>query len=136
TTGAARRARWARRAVEPRRPPRARGPGRRARRVRPGLHRVHPSQLPRGLRRRRSRAHRCPGPGVGTPGAPEHAGEHAPRAGRLVAQPRVAEAAAADGLAIHPMFATNRVGVHFSLGSTFLFDEMATFREALTLPTP
>jgi N-acyl-D-aspartate/D-glutamate deacylase len=47
-----------------------------------------------------------------------------------------AEAAAADGLAIHPMFATNRVGVHFSLGSTFLFDEMPTFREALTLPPP
>jgi N-acyl-D-aspartate/D-glutamate deacylase len=47
-----------------------------------------------------------------------------------------AEAAAADGLAIHPMFATNRVGVHFSLGSTFLFDEMPMFREALTLPAP
>ena len=41
-----------------------------------------------------------------------------------------------DGLAIHPMFATNRQGVHFSLGSTFLFDEMPTFRETLTLPSP
>src|SRR4051812_36930407 len=47
-----------------------------------------------------------------------------------------AEAAAEDGLAIHPMFATNRQGVHFSLGSTFLFDEMATFRETLTLAAP
>ena len=47
-----------------------------------------------------------------------------------------AEAAAEDGLALHPMFATNRVGVHFSLGSTFLFDEMPTFRDALTLPAP
>ena len=26
--------------------------------------------------------------------------------------------------------------MHFSLGSTFLFDEMPTFREALTLPAP
>ncbi|MDQ1430732.1 MAG: hypothetical protein QOF40_1334, partial [Actinomycetota bacterium] len=47
-----------------------------------------------------------------------------------------AETAAEDGLAIHPMFATNRQGVHFSLGSTFLFDEMPTFRETLTLPSP
>jgi N-acyl-D-aspartate/D-glutamate deacylase len=46
-----------------------------------------------------------------------------------------AETAAADGLELHPMFATNRQGVHFSLGSTFLFDEMATFRETLTLPS-
>ena len=34
------------------------------------------------------------------------------------------------------MFATNRQGVHFSLGSTFLFDEMPTFRDTLTLPSP
>ena len=47
-----------------------------------------------------------------------------------------AETAAEDGLAIHPMFATNRQGVHFSLGSTFLFDEMPTFRETLTLSSP
>jgi len=47
-----------------------------------------------------------------------------------------AETAAADGLAIHPMFATNRQGVHFSLGSTFLFDEMPTFRETLTQSSP
>jgi N-acyl-D-aspartate/D-glutamate deacylase len=47
-----------------------------------------------------------------------------------------AESAAEDGLELHPMFATNRVGVHFSLGSTFLFDEMPTFRDALTLPAP
>jgi len=47
-----------------------------------------------------------------------------------------AETAAEDGLALHPMFATNRPGVHFSLGSTFLFDEMPTFRDTLTLPSP
>lgn len=45
-----------------------------------------------------------------------------------------AEAAAAEGLEIHPMFAANRQGAHFALGSTFLFDEMPTFRETLTLP--
>jgi N-acyl-D-aspartate/D-glutamate deacylase len=44
--------------------------------------------------------------------------------------------AAAEGLEIHPMFASNRQGAHFSLGSTFLFDEMPSFRDALTLPSP
>jgi N-acyl-D-aspartate/D-glutamate deacylase len=47
-----------------------------------------------------------------------------------------AEAAAAEGLAIHPMFAANRQGAHFALGSTFLFDEMPSFRDTLTLPAP
>ena len=41
-----------------------------------------------------------------------------------------------DGLEIHPMFASNRQGAHFSLGSTFLFDEMPSFRETLTLGSP
>ncbi len=45
-----------------------------------------------------------------------------------------AEHAIADGLEIHPMFASNRQGAHFQLGSTFLFDEMPTFRATLTLP--
>jgi N-acyl-D-aspartate/D-glutamate deacylase len=45
-----------------------------------------------------------------------------------------AEAAGRDGLALHPMFAANRQGVHFSLASTFLFDELPTFRDTLTLP--
>ena len=40
------------------------------------------------------------------------------------------------GLEIHPMFATNRQGAHFALGSTFLFDEMPSFRNTLTLPEP
>jgi N-acyl-D-aspartate/D-glutamate deacylase len=44
--------------------------------------------------------------------------------------------AADDGLEIHPMFASNRQGAHFSLGSTFLFDEMPSFRDTLTLPSP
>ena len=47
-----------------------------------------------------------------------------------------AETAADDGLEIHPMFASNRQGAHFALGSTFLFDEMPTFRDTLTLPSP
>jgi N-acyl-D-aspartate/D-glutamate deacylase len=44
--------------------------------------------------------------------------------------------AAGEGLAIHPMFASNRQGAHFSLDTTFLFDEMPSFRDTLTLPEP
>ncbi len=47
---------------------------------------------------------------------------------------RFAEDAALEGIEIHPMFATNKRGTHFALGSTFLFDEMPTFRDTLTLP--
>jgi N-acyl-D-aspartate/D-glutamate deacylase len=47
-----------------------------------------------------------------------------------------AEDAAAEGLGVHPMFATNRQGAHFALATTFLFDELASFRETLTLPEP
>jgi N-acyl-D-aspartate/D-glutamate deacylase len=43
-----------------------------------------------------------------------------------------AEEAAAEGASVHPMFATNRRGTHFALGSTFLFDEMPTWRDTLT----
>ena len=45
-----------------------------------------------------------------------------------------AEEAASEGLHLHPMFATNKRGTHFALGTTFLFDEMPTFRDTLTLP--
>ena len=45
-----------------------------------------------------------------------------------------AEACAAEGQSVHPMFATNRRGTHFALGNTFLFDEMPTFRDTLTRP--
>jgi len=38
-----------------------------------------------------------------------------------------------EGARIHPMFATNRLGAHLTLGSTFLFDEVPSFRETLTL---
>jgi N-acyl-D-aspartate/D-glutamate deacylase len=47
-----------------------------------------------------------------------------------------AEAAGSEGLAVHPMFATNRQGAHFSLDTTFLFDELPSFRAALPLPSP
>ena len=40
------------------------------------------------------------------------------------------------GARIHPMLATNRLGAHLTLGSTFLFDELPSFRETLTLPDP
>ncbi|HEU5300972.1 MAG TPA: amidohydrolase family protein [Acidimicrobiia bacterium] len=46
------------------------------------------------------------------------------------------ETAAAEGLELHPMFASNRQGAHFTLGATFLFDEMPSFRDTLTLPSP
>ena len=42
----------------------------------------------------------------------------------------------AEGLDVHPMFASNRQGVHFALGNTFLFDEMPIFRDTLTLSPP
>jgi N-acyl-D-aspartate/D-glutamate deacylase len=38
-----------------------------------------------------------------------------------------------NGARIHPMFATNRMGAHLALESTFLLDELATFRDTLTL---
>lgn len=47
-----------------------------------------------------------------------------------------AQTASDEGLEVHPMFATNRQGAHFSLDSTFLFDEMPSFRDTLTLPEP
>ena len=45
-----------------------------------------------------------------------------------------ARAAFAEGLRLHPMFPTNRLGAHFALDTTFLFDEMPSFRGTLTLP--
>ncbi len=55
---------------------------------------------------------------------------HAPEGWRRSLE--FAEEAAADGAPVHPMFATNRRGTHFALGSTFLFDEMPTWRGTLT----
>jgi N-acyl-D-aspartate/D-glutamate deacylase len=48
----------------------------------------------------------------------------------------VAETAAARGLRIYPMLVLNPKGVHFSLDSTFIFDEYPTWRAILTSPTP
>jgi len=45
-----------------------------------------------------------------------------------------ARQAFADGLRLHPMFPTNKLCAHFALDSTFLFDELPSFRAALTLP--
>jgi N-acyl-D-aspartate/D-glutamate deacylase len=45
--------------------------------------------------------------------------------------------AAQDGVRVHPMFSTNRFdGLHFALATTFLFDEMPTFRNVLTRSSP
>jgi N-acyl-D-aspartate/D-glutamate deacylase len=41
-----------------------------------------------------------------------------------------------DGIRLHGMFAVNELGAHFSLDTTFLFDEMPTWRETLCLPPP
>jgi len=41
-----------------------------------------------------------------------------------------------QGARLHPMFSTNKIGAHLALDSTFLFDEMPSFRETLTLPAP
>ena len=41
-----------------------------------------------------------------------------------------------DGVRLHPMFAVNELGAHFSLDTTFLFDEMPTWRATLCLPPP
>ncbi|HZR81110.1 MAG TPA: amidohydrolase family protein [Candidatus Binatia bacterium] len=47
-----------------------------------------------------------------------------------------AHEAFAAGARIHPMFATNKIGAHLQLSTTFLFDELPSFREALTQSPP
>jgi N-acyl-D-aspartate/D-glutamate deacylase len=46
----------------------------------------------------------------------------------------LAETAAERGLRIYPMLVLNPKGVHFSLDSTFIFDEYPTWRTVLTAP--
>lgn len=41
-----------------------------------------------------------------------------------------------EGIRLHPMFATNKLGAHLTLADTFLFDELPSFRDALVLPEP
>jgi N-acyl-D-aspartate/D-glutamate deacylase len=41
-----------------------------------------------------------------------------------------------DGVRLHPMFATNKLGAHLTLADTFLFDELPSFRDTLVLPEP
>ena len=45
-------------------------------------------------------------------------------------------AAAAQGARLHPQFSTNELGLHLKLADTFIFDEMAAWREALTVQEP
>jgi N-acyl-D-aspartate/D-glutamate deacylase len=47
-----------------------------------------------------------------------------------------ARSAHAEGLRVHPMFAANRQAAYFALGSTFLLDELPSFRETLTRSQP
>jgi N-acyl-D-aspartate/D-glutamate deacylase len=42
----------------------------------------------------------------------------------------------ARGIRVHPQFATNALGLHLKLADTFVFDEMPSWRHALTAPEP
>ena len=42
----------------------------------------------------------------------------------------------AEGIRVHPQFATNALGLHLKLADTFVFDEMPAWRDALTVPEP
>jgi N-acyl-D-aspartate/D-glutamate deacylase len=44
--------------------------------------------------------------------------------------------ASAQGVRLHPQFTTNELGLHLKLCDTFIFDELPTWRSALTLPEP
>ena len=41
-----------------------------------------------------------------------------------------------QGARVHPQFTTNKLELHLKLDDTFVFDEMPTWREVLTLPEP
>lgn len=41
-----------------------------------------------------------------------------------------------EGVRVHPQFTTNRLELHLRLADTFVFDEMAAWREVLTTPEP
>jgi N-acyl-D-aspartate/D-glutamate deacylase len=44
--------------------------------------------------------------------------------------------ASAQGARLHPQFTTNKLELHLELADTFVFDEMPSWREVLTLPEP
>ncbi len=46
------------------------------------------------------------------------------------------EAFTKEGARLHPMFATNHLELHVKLSDTFVFDEMPSWRDALTRPEP
>jgi len=47
-----------------------------------------------------------------------------------------AQEAFAEGIRLHPQFTTNELGLHLRLADTFVFDEMPTWRDALTRAEP
>lgn len=59
---------------------------------------------------------------------------HAPMAWQRTLE--FAREAAALGARIHPQFATQKLGLHIRLCDTFVFDELPTWRAALTAPAP
>ena len=131
-TRSPRRPRRASCSVQPRR---TRGAGRarrRGRRRRCARHRVHSPHVPSRLRRRRSRAHPEDVPRLGVAGEHQHAVEDPALARWMEAQPGVRRGGGRPGLRVLPQFAANHQGAHFSLDTTFLFDEYDTMRSCLT----
>jgi N-acyl-D-aspartate/D-glutamate deacylase len=47
-----------------------------------------------------------------------------------------AREASKQGVRLHPQFTTNELALHLKLADTFIFDEMPTWRDALTAPAP
>ena len=98
-----------------------------------GVDRVHHPQQPRGPRRRRPRADARDVRGVGQ--ADERQPDREPAdAGRRV-EARASSSStrrAPPGTAVHPQSQLQQMQVFFALHDTFLFDEMAAFREVLT----
>ena len=74
---------------------------------------------------------------VGPPGAPQHADAAPARARRVErAASSSREPRTPTGSRSIRCSRRNRQGAHFALDSTFLFDEMPSFRDTLTLPEP
>ena len=107
---------------------------RRPRRVRPRRGRVPPPFRLRGLLARGPRAHARDEHGLGRQADERQPAHAVPRLSRMVTTGRSSSSSRRQraGHRIHPMFMVNVKGIHFSLDSTFVLDEMPTFRATLT----
>jgi hypothetical protein len=84
--------------------------------------------------RRRSRAAARHASRFGATDRAQHPDAAAGGAGRVATQPRVRARRVARRRAPAPDVSDNKLCAHFALDSTFLFDEMPSFRSTLTLP--